>query len=370
MLTSLEADLMKTLADHREEPSISVYIPTHVKGREVEQDHIHLKNSVAEVESTLDSMGLRDDSRSKLLAPLVARIEDRDFWQHQGSGLAIFRSASTHHEIRLANAVEPKVRVRDRFLITPLIEATGEDHVHVLALSRSQARLFEMGRHGGSALELPAGVPTSLEEANWFMDRERQLQDRPKATGGEFHGHGATSTEKADLRRFLRELSDGVKSVVGEAPVMLAAVKELAAAYRHEARHRVADEVVTGNPDGLDLHQLHASSSGAIAEMLGNQRTLLVASWNESLGSRMGTKGIIDTVIAAHHGRIDTLLVGDTRPVWGRFDSDESEVVVFDDRGKDHRNLMDDCIRATLSHSGRIMKCEEIDAPVGALLRY
>lgn len=370
MLTSLDADLMKQLADHRGEPSISVYIPTHIKGPEVEQDHIHLKNAVTSVEGSLTEMGVREDERRSLLAPIIARLEDRDFWRHQGSSLAIFRSATLHEEVRLAIDVEPKVRIRDRFLITPLIEATGEKHVHVLVLSRSEARLFEMGRYGGSALSLPEGVPTSMEEANWFTDRERQLQDRPKNTGGEFHGHGATSTEKADLRRFLRELSEGVKTVVGNSPVVVAAVTELAAAYKHESRHRVADPIVAGNFDGLDAHEIHSKSAETITGMLGAQRSQLVRSWNESLGGRLGTKGIIDTVIAAHHGRVGTLLVGDTNPIWGSFNADESEVFVFDERGSDHRNLVDDCIRATLSHSGQIVKCEEIDAPVGALLRY
>ena len=373
MLSTVEVDLMKTLADHVSDPAISIYIPTHTKGKEIEQDHIRLKNAVNEVESTLKESGLDTDSRERLLGPIRERIDDRDFWRHQGSGLAVFRSDALYEEIRLPVEVDQRVRVRDRFSITPLVEATGEHRIHVLALSRDNARLFDLGRQGGIELDLPEGTPRSLEEANWFMDREGTLQDHSSARSGsrkEFHGHRDSGNERADLRRFLRELSDGVKQVVGDSPVVVAAVNELAASYAHEARHRVSDRVISGNPDSLDLHELRERAVPVIDDLRQKAEEELLESWRSSVAADLGTEGIIDTVIAAHHGRVATLLVGDTSPIWGTFDPDESEVVVFDERGSDHRNLLDDCIRATLSHGGDVVSVHSMDTDVGARLRY
>ncbi len=371
MLTTLETDLLKELATHRNEPCVTVYIPTHVKGREIEQDPIRLKNAISVADSELEKIGVDDSTRDSLLNRMRRRIEDRDFWRHQGSGLAIFASNDTYEEVRLRVPVDERVRISDRFLITPLVEATGEHSVYVLALSRGNARLFQLGEQGGSELELPEGTPRSMEDANWFIDREAQLQDRAKSTGGEFHGHGDTGgTERADLRRFIRELSDGVKTVVGDNPVIVAAVGELAAAYQHDAHHRVADQIVPGNPDNLELTELRERAADVIEASRAEKMSALEHRWNESLGRKTATKGIIETVIAAHHGRVETLLVGDTTPIWGTFDPDEVEVIVYDERGDDHRNLIDDSIRATLENGGKIVKVREIDANIGSLLRY
>jgi hypothetical protein len=371
VLTTLETDLLKELASHRNEPCVTIYIPTHVKGREIEQDPIRLKNAISTAEAELEKLGVDDAGRASLLNRMRDRLDDRDFWRHQGSGLAIFTSKGLYEEVRVRVPVDERVRVSDRFLITPLVEATGEHSMYVLALSRGSARLFQLGEQGGSELELPEGTPRSMEDANWFIDREAQLQDRAKTTGGEFHGHGDTGgTERADLRRFLRELSDGVKTVVGDNPVIVAAVSELAAAYQHDAHHRVSQHIISGNPDNLDLTQLKERAANVIEASRSEKMSELEHRWNESLGRKLATKGIIDTVIAAHQGRIETLLVGDTTPIWGTFDPDEVEVIVYDERGHDHRNLVDDSIRETLQHGGKVVKVRKIEDDIGSLLRY
>jgi hypothetical protein len=370
VITTLETDLLKELASHRSDPCVTIYIPTHVKGREIEQDPIRLKNAISVAEAELEKAGADDSMRTSLLAQMRERVEDRDFWRHQGSGLAIFASKDLYEEVRLRVPVNERVRVSDRFLITPLVEATGEHSVYVLALSRSNARLFQLGEQGGSELELPEGTPRSMEDANWFIDRESQLQYLGKTGGGEFHGHGDSGTGRADLRRFLRELSDGVKAIVGDNQVIVAAVSELAAAYQHDAHHRVSQHVVPGNPDNLDLTELRERAADVIEASRAEKMGELEHRWNESLGRRAATKGIIDTVIAAHQGRVETLLVGDTTPIWGTFDPEEVEVIIYDERGDDHRNLVDDAIRATLQHGGKIVKVRTIEDDIGSLLRY
>ncbi len=371
MITTLETDLLKELASHRNDPCVTIYIPTHVKGREIEQDPIRLKNAISTAEAELEKAGADDAVRNSLLANMRQRVDDRDFWRHQGSGLAIFSSKDLYEEVRLRAPVDDRVRVSDRFLITPLVEATGEHSVYVLALSRGDARLFQLGEQGGTELELPEGTPRSMEDANWFTDRQSGLQYLGKTSGGQFHGHGSVGgTERADLRRFLRDLSDGVKAVVGDSPVIVAAVSELAAAYQHDAHHRVAPHVIAGNPDDLDLTELRERAADVIETSRSERMSELEHRWNESLGRKTATKGIIDTVIAAHLGRVETLLVGDTTPIWGTFDPDEVEVVVYDERGDDHKNLVDDSIRETLQHGGKIVKVRTIEENIGSLLRY
>ena len=53
-----------------------------------------------------------------------------------------------------------------------------------------------------------------------------------------------------------------------------------------------------------------------------------------------------------------------------KFDPDEVEVIIYDERGHDHRNLVDDSIRATLQNGGKIVKVRKIEDNIGSLLRY
>jgi hypothetical protein len=74
------------------QPAISIYLPTHVAGREVRQNPIRLKNLLSAAAERLGA-SRRPPEIDVLLSPAQRLVEDGAFWrnqQHEQQGLAIF----------------------------------------------------------------------------------------------------------------------------------------------------------------------------------------------------------------------------------------------------------------------------------------
>lgn len=57
----------------------SIFLPTHVRGAEIRQDPIRLKNLTAEARDKLLAAGLSPSEVEGMLAPAAALVEDYEF---------------------------------------------------------------------------------------------------------------------------------------------------------------------------------------------------------------------------------------------------------------------------------------------------
>ena len=97
----LTLDDLQSLQAQSSEPCVTVYMPTHRTGREVEQDPIRLKNLLRTAERQLSDSNVKEKDIAALLAPARDLIEKKPFWQHQSDGLALFLSEGDFHHFRL-----------------------------------------------------------------------------------------------------------------------------------------------------------------------------------------------------------------------------------------------------------------------------
>ena len=111
------------LMDATPSPGVSLYLPTHVRGAEIRQDPIRLKNLIAEARQSLESAGLKPAELDAILDPAAALVEDYGFWQHQDLGLALFLGGGQTHTYKVPIAFDPKVAVGAAFHLTPLLAA-------------------------------------------------------------------------------------------------------------------------------------------------------------------------------------------------------------------------------------------------------
>lgn len=114
----LSRDDLRTLIRKHEGPCVSVYMPTHRVGREVQQDPIRLKNLLGKAEDRVVAGGVRAPEARELLEPAEMLLHDGLFWQHQSDGLAIFISPEMFHHYRLPFDFEELVVVAGRFHIS------------------------------------------------------------------------------------------------------------------------------------------------------------------------------------------------------------------------------------------------------------
>lgn len=239
----LNRDDLRTLTRKPTGLCVSIYLPTHQVGREIQQDPLRLKNLLGEAEEHLLASGLCTPDAKELLEPAQRLLQDGLFWQHQSDGLAIFLSREMFRYYRLPLDFDALVVVTDRFHIKPLLPLlSGDGRFYVLALSQNEVRLLQGTRYSVSEVDLE-GVPASLTEALRYDDPEKRLQfhTSTRTPGGRgerpatFHGHGTGSNDaKANILRYFHQVDEGLHDLLRDeqAPLVLAGVDYLLPIYK------------------------------------------------------------------------------------------------------------------------------------------
>src|SRR5690606_3179384 len=100
---------------------------THVKGREIRQDPIRLKNLSDEAEEKLIAFGMRRPEARDILAPARDLVGDEGFWRYQDEGLAVFLAPDFSRILKVPIEVPELAVVGHRFHTKPLLPALAFD---------------------------------------------------------------------------------------------------------------------------------------------------------------------------------------------------------------------------------------------------
>ena len=106
---------------------VSIFLPTHVVGREVRQGPIRLKNLVAEARDQLVSAGLDQAEAETFVEPAAVLVDDYGFWQHQNQGLALFLDGAQLRHFRVPIPLPERVAVGPGFHVMPLLPLFAAD---------------------------------------------------------------------------------------------------------------------------------------------------------------------------------------------------------------------------------------------------
>ena len=206
----LNREILNDLSQKSGQYLLSLFMPTHRVGREMQQDPIRFKNLLSSAEQRLEERGLRKPDIEDLLKEAQSLLGDSGFWQHLSDGLALFISADFMEYYRLPLEFEELLVIADRYHLKPLIPLLSKNgHFYVLALSQKQVRLMEGSLLSIDEIDLE-DVPTSMREALWFEDPERQLQfhtgsitpSHAGANPAAYHGQGVSEDDaKTDACR-------------------------------------------------------------------------------------------------------------------------------------------------------------------------
>jgi hypothetical protein len=377
---------LRTLSEEKDGWHVSIFMPTHQAGSEIQQDPIRLKNLVREAMQLLAEAGLRSPEAEELLEPASSLVQDGQFWQHQRGGLAMFLSAEIAHHYRLPFDLEQLVVVADRFHVKPLLPLlSGDGQFYVLAFSKEDVRLLQGSRYRVAKVDLES-VPTSLADALRFDDPERRLQFHTASgpSGGEgsrpamFYGQGAPSNdEKANLLRYFHKLDKGVQELLAseQAPLVLAAVDYLLPIYQEANSYPyLVKEGIEGNPDKLSNQELHQKAWAIVGPRFQRERKDATERFRQLADTDAASDNLVEIVPAAYHGRVDTLFVALYRQRWGTFDPATNEVQLRQDAKPGDQDLLDTAAVQTLLNGGAVYAVEPEQMPSGesgaALFRY
>ncbi|RMF73023.1 MAG: hypothetical protein D6738_09850 [Acidobacteria bacterium] len=369
-------DRLVQLVRSEDRPWLSLLMPTHRRGAEVQQDPTRLKNLLREARERLAGHGLNGHDADAFLAPLDRLLDDTMFWLHQDRGLAIYRSPSRCELFRIPVAPDETAVLAPRPLVRPLVPALAwEGTFHVLALSLRRVRLVRADAAGAQEIAL-RDVPTSLEQALGPPERER---DHGGAGGAAPRGTTQRDSvlEDRDVVQFFQLVDRGVARhvVPKDSPVVLAGVQKHVATYRRITDLHVLDGAITGSPDELSADELRERA----LEVAGDELARVLSPAARRLDALERGERLVATLPevlrAAAAGRVEALFVDADAERWGRFDRTTGSIELHAERRDDDEELVDAAVRETLARGGDVMAVDPARLPGGAdglaaVLRY
>lgn len=372
---------------------VSLFLPTHVRGAEVREGPIRLKNLAADARNQLQAAGVRDAEVKELLAPALALIEDHAFWQHQDEGLALFLGAGEAREHRVPLPFEERVVVGPGFHVRPLLPLLAADGAfHVLTITADRVRLFDASRFAISEAALD-DAPGSLDEVKGgpdleSPDYENPVQAAPVARphtaavnigNAQVYGDSPEDWRKGRLVEYVRRVASVLEERLASdaVPVVLVADAETGGHFRKmSSLGSLLAGVVEANPAAMDEAALLDAAYAVVAPQFdaGRRDAVERLAALHGRGDARGATSLEDVARAAHQGRVDVLLLAEGASASGRYDAETDEVETADENAGSTSDLLGAAAVQTLRQGGavHVVPPESLpgEARAGAVLRY
>jgi hypothetical protein len=362
------ADL-KSLAAHRDDICVSLYLPTTPVSREAAGDRIELKNLAKEALRQLETANADKRRVAALMEHLDDLVDDDEFWRFQAHSLAVLATPDNARTFRVPNALVPIVVVSDRFHLKPLLRAIAFPNTcFVLALAENAVRVIEVSADLPPAVVNVDGVPKDAASA---VGRST-VNDR--SPSGRLQG---SEGQKVLLRQFARKVDQALRGLLtgSDVPLVLAASEPLASIYRsvntyaHLARARI-----DGSPVNLTDAQL-ADRARALLDGLNRDE---ITQWKMTFVARenegRATTDIAHAARAATYGAVETMLVDIDEVIPGTVDETDGAVNFSKSANARDYGVVDEIASRVIRSGGRILGVRKADIPGGkslaAILRY
>lgn len=380
---------LRELIEARDEPSISIYIPTYRVGADFRQNPIRLKNRLGAAQEQLIARGMPKPEAEELLQPARQLLADRVYWQHQSDGLALFLSPEMQRAYRIPYDFEELTVVADRFHLKPLLPLlSGNGQFYLLTLSQKGVKLYQGSQY--SVSQVPTeDVPESLFELLDYEELDHQLQfhtktqpagDQPPMRDGMFHGHGIGEADrKEDIFKYFQKVDHALEPLLRDSdrPLVLAGVDYLLPIYREiNSYKRLADDQIEGSPNEWTVEELHEMGWEIVAPIFKEDREEAARLYHQLLGKETGhaSHDLAEIVPAAYFERVEVLFVAVDEQRWGAFDPETGKVEIHDEQQPGDEDLIDLAALHTLINSGTVYADEPEalpdDPPIAALFRY
>jgi hypothetical protein len=366
------------LINKADELNISITLPTHKKGEEVQQDPIRFKNLLNSVEKELRENGLKDTEIDKYLKEPKKLLDDLQFWNHADEGMAIYINKNFFEIFELPYKLSEQAYVNDHFLITPLLPMISlEGSYHILALSQKNVRLLKCNRM--EAVDVtPDDIFTSIEE---FIEEkpEVQLQFHTGAGNHEamFFGHGGSDEDKKVIvEKYLRGVEESITKKVKESgdPLILAATEELIPVYKSLNKYnRLLDDSISGSPGEMKDKELQEAGWKIIRQFFLKDMYKAIDQFKDE-GSERVSNNLSQIVESTVMGKTDTLFIAKDEVSWGVYDEDQHTVHFSNSRNGKNNELLNWTALKAYEQGGKVFVLPKSEMPyvstVAALFRF
>ncbi|MEY6430817.1 hypothetical protein ABC977_00160 [Thioalkalicoccus limnaeus] len=363
------ADDLTDLATQRTDIAVSIALPTTPVSTKTDADRILMKNLTKTALDQLEAVGSDKRRVRDLIEELDDLVDDAEFWRFQAHGLVVFATPDNLRTFRVPNALEPLVKISDRFHLKPLLRSVSFCNAgYVLALADGGVRLIEV------TADLPA---SEVQIEGMPKDAASAVGEASIATRSYSGRIGGSEGKKVRLRQYARKVDGALRGLLAgsSTPLILASVESLGAIYRSVNTYpHLAAAGIEGNPERLSAAELAAAARPILDGLYRAQ----IADWHALYSQRdqedRASTDIKRVARAATFGAVQRLLVDMDQVVHGTVDENDGTVTFADTASAETYGVVDEIARRVLLTGGEVLSVRESDIPDGkplaAILRY
>ncbi|MDB5011592.1 MAG: hypothetical protein JWQ06_2381, partial [Mucilaginibacter sp.] len=331
MTNIISKEEFTTLINHHSSNCISIYLPAHRAGVEVneKQDAIVFKNLLQAVNNALQNKGYDSITIGNLLKPGFELYNNEVFWNNQLDGLAVFIADDFFKTVKLPFIVKEEFYVNSSFLVSPLLPAiTNNEEFYLLVLSKHDAKFYQGNAFGLQYMEVE-GLPNGIEDVVHFEEKEgKQLHRRGSGnaseSGASLHGHESQLDDKVNLTLYFQEVDRTLFAEVlhdKHIPLLLAGVEYLIPVYKGISRYRfIVDEAILGNHEHENANTLFPKAHEIIAPYFVQRMNKALENYYNQIATPLTSSMPEKVIPASHYAQVADLFICRNEHIWGKFD--------------------------------------------------
>lgn len=382
----LTKDIFVELAGYNKAPCVSILMPTHKAGVEVNEqvDVSAFKTCLQQVEKRLIEKGTGQTTIKKMLTPGYDLLREDAFWRSLNNGLAVYIADGFFKFVKLPAPFVQHVYINSSFYVSPLVPfMVKAEYFYLLDLAKKDPRFYRADSFGIEHLAVEE-MPSGLDDVIHFEEKEGDTLFRAGGggTGGaNFHGTGGGRPEhKENIARYLEEVDDTIWQTYlhGEnAPLLLSGQDFLIPIYKSVTKYKnIWPQPLTGNHHHQNDTDLYEDVMKVMKPYFDQPLQYALEDYGNKLATPL-TSSMIGTIIpATYYGKVSHLFVKKGLSAWGSFNERENklELSEVEKESETSEDLIDKAVIKTIQNGGEVYFLEAGQMPnqseIAAIFRY
>jgi hypothetical protein len=379
----LTKDDLKELAGYRSECCITIVIPTHRAGMEVNenQDLIVFKNELQDIKKKLEEKFTDPARVERILEPAFELMREDQFWRNQGDGLAVFIAEGFFRYTKLPFTPEKECIINNSFYLINLLSVlntNSKDEFYLLLIRRDKTKLYKVDTRGMQELkveEMPENINSVInfeEKGKEYMEtQDRQNTDKPEHVN-------AGRPEKVIVGLYIEKIDEAFqKQATPEKnrPLLLVGQSELLEAFRKTSKYdNLVDTDLELTDEHADNSKLFSQAKERIESRSNQERDERLETYYNSIATPLSNSMPESVIPAAFYSQVRSLFVEKGAHIWGSFDAQNNKLEMHANREEGDDCLVEKAAVQTILNGGEVFVMEKEKMPKGAtiaaLMRY
>jgi len=362
------------------ETCISVYIPTHEEGLEVNEnmDKISFKNEIQKIRQQLESYGYQNREIDRLLKPAKDLIDDLSFWKDQAKGFAAFIKEDFFQYFRLPISFKNFSLISKSFELTPLLSVIAQnENFFVLSLNQYNFKLFRCNAFSINEIEVDPDLKDTIEES--LIPFEYKNDVYTQGVESRKREVLTRTIEKGDINigEYFHKINEFVISKLKDekGPLVIAGIDEWIGDYKKANKYaNLWPEPFCHNSQFLNDKELHQKVLGIMKPFYSKPKETALRRFASIAGTGKTSTVLDNIMVDALAGRVETLFIPRDEFIWGRFDQKNNSAIIEETSFQDNDNLLNLAAKTTIENSGRVFVLDKNEMPdqssIAAIYRY